>query len=131
MTALKVSGVMATQITVITPFHQQVSTIRHVLMEDGGGITILTVDKSQGHENDCVIASLVLLEGGRGDEKVLGDGRRTNVMLTRARSKLIIVGSGRLMKSNGLEGLFSFVKGRGWVIDGVRDEVGHRDATCC
>lgn len=60
-----------------------------------------TVDEFQGNEADVVIVSLVR----NNDEKVgrglgfLADRRRVNVMLSRARHKLILVGSWRFLES--------------------------------
>jgi superfamily I DNA and/or RNA helicase len=54
-------------------------------------ITINTVDAFQGQERDVVAISLVR-SNEKGEVGFLGDIRRTNVAMTRARKKLIIAG---------------------------------------
>ena len=49
---------------------------------------ILTIDKSQGIDKDIIV---LLIE--RGNEELVQNPRRLNVSLTRAKSKLIIIGS--------------------------------------
>jgi superfamily I DNA and/or RNA helicase len=49
---------------------------------------ILTIDKSQGIDKDIIV---LLIE--RGNEELVQNPRRLNVALTRAKSKLIIIGS--------------------------------------
>lgn len=51
---------------------------------------MLTVDKSQGIDKECI---LFLIQEGADQSKLAGDIRRINVSLTRAKSKLIIVAS--------------------------------------
>ena len=63
-------------------------------------VEVATVDTYQGREKECIVLSLVRSDGvgeGKGGAvglgKLLKDVRRMNVALTRAQSKLIIVGS--------------------------------------
>jgi hypothetical protein len=62
-------------------------------MQDGGWVG--TVDGFQGNEADLVILSLVRNNAGSGARALgfLRDRRRMNVALSRAKSKLVIVGS--------------------------------------
>lgn len=46
------------QIGIISLYKQQVKLLSH-LLEDKKGIEILTADKSQGRDKDCIIISLV------------------------------------------------------------------------
>ena len=57
-----------------------------VIFDNHGAV--LTIDKSQGIDKDVII---LLIE--RGNEDLVENPRRLNVALTRAKSKLIIVGS--------------------------------------
>ena len=68
--ALVRSGVQEEQIGVLSLYRQQVKLLGHVLNGDGGvkkedgkdkrkGIEILTADRSQGRDKDCVIISMV------------------------------------------------------------------------
>jgi len=61
-----------------------------------------TTDKFQGRDKECIIISLVRSnsDGNIGD--LLKDWRRINVAFTRARSKLIILGSKSTLSSNEL-----------------------------
>ena len=55
------------------------------------GLEIDTVDGFQGREKEAVVISLVR-SNDRGEIGFLGDTRRMNVALTRARRKLIVIG---------------------------------------
>lgn len=94
-------------LAVLTPYNEQVKRIsRRVAMErshrlahlDGFDLPkdyVHTIDSFQGDEADIVVVSLVR-NNGRSWRKglgILGDARRMNVMLSRARWKLVIVGS--------------------------------------
>lgn len=51
------SGVAEDQIGVITLYRQQIKLLQE-LLEERKGIEILTADKSQGRDKDCIIMSL-------------------------------------------------------------------------
>lgn len=86
---LRSAGLSADQISVIAPYAAQVRLIRD--LDGGSGVEIDTVDGFQGRENEAVIISLVR-SNDRGEIGFLGDRRRMNVALTRARRKLIVIG---------------------------------------
>ncbi|KEI42381.1 uncharacterized protein L969DRAFT_42474, partial [Mixia osmundae IAM 14324] len=85
-------GITQQQIGVITPYREQVRLLKSML-DSLRGIEVLTADKSQGRDKDCVIISLVRSneEGSTGE--LLKDWRRLNVSITRARRKMILIGS--------------------------------------
>jgi ATP-dependent RNA/DNA helicase IGHMBP2 len=87
---LVAAGVGAEDIAVIAPYSAQVRRLRK-LLADVEGLEIDSVDGFQGREKEAVVLSLVRcnLEGEIG---FLGDIRRTNVALTRARRGLIVIG---------------------------------------
>jgi superfamily I DNA and/or RNA helicase len=87
--ALLESGVSASEIAVIAPYAAQVRRLREELAVPG--LEIDSVDGFQGREKEAVVLSLVRsnLEGEIG---FLADVRRTNVALTRARRKLLVIG---------------------------------------
>jgi ATP-dependent RNA/DNA helicase IGHMBP2 len=83
------AGVEARDIAVIAPYAAQVRLLREQLAIDG--LEIDTVDGFQGREKEAVIISLVRANA-TGEIGFLADTRRTNVALTRARKKLILIG---------------------------------------
>lgn len=87
--ALLESGVPAADIAIITPYAAQVRHLRTLL--DYDGLEIDTVDSFQGREKEAILISLVR-SNPETDIGFLGDVRRINVALTRARRKLIVVG---------------------------------------
>jgi superfamily I DNA and/or RNA helicase len=74
---------------VISPYAAQVRHLRELFRIDE--LEIDTVDGFQGREKEAVIISLVR-SNDRGEIGFLGDTRRMNVALTRARRKLIVIG---------------------------------------
>ena len=90
---------------IITPYRAQVDYLlklaesSHLLEPLHKLMTINTVDAFQGQERDVIAISFV-----RSNEKAevgfLGDIRRTNVAMTRARKKLIMIGDSATLGSN-------------------------------
>ncbi|MBR4553185.1 MAG: AAA family ATPase [Bacteroidaceae bacterium] len=84
-------------IGIISPYRAQVQYLRKLIKSERQlrplrqVITINTVDAFQGQERDIIIVSLVRANE-RGDIGFLRDLRRMNVAITRARSKLILIG---------------------------------------
>lgn len=88
----------ANQIGVITPYAAQVALIRQSLasVPDGRRVEVKTVDGFQGREKELIVFSAV--RAGRGGALgFVSDARRLNVMLTRARRGLIVVGEPRTL----------------------------------
>lgn len=91
------------QIAVIAPFRAQVALLRRELEEEFPGkeeairAMVDTVDRFQGSESDVVILSFANWNEDVHD--LLRDERRLNVALTRARHKLILVGSARVLRT--------------------------------
>ena len=56
--ALVEGGVHSEQIGIISLYRQQITLISHLLQQQPG-IEILTADRSQGRDKDCIIISLV------------------------------------------------------------------------
>ena len=83
------AGVAARDIAVISPYGAQVRLLREQL--DVPGLEIDSVDGFQGREKEAVVISLVR-SNPKGEIGFLGDIRRMNVAMTRARRKLLIVG---------------------------------------
>jgi superfamily I DNA and/or RNA helicase len=92
-------------IGVITPYRAQVDCIQklsessEVLKPHLPVFTINTVDAFQGQERDIIAISLVR-SNEKGEVGFLGDIRRMNVAMTRAKKKLIIVGDSATLGSH-------------------------------
>jgi predicted DNA helicase len=87
-------GVPPEAIAVISPYDAQVQRIRQLLAGDvERGLEVDTVDGFQGREKEAVVVSLVR-SNDAGEVGFLADVRRMNVAITRARSKLVVVGDG-------------------------------------
>ena len=120
---------------VISPYKAQVSWLRrnakkrNILRRLKGKIAINTIDGFQGQERDVVFISLVR---SNDDGKIgfLSDLRRMNVAMTRARMKLVIIGSaGTLTRHPFYEKLFLSQKKE----NGVKkvSEISDGESMCC
>jgi superfamily I DNA and/or RNA helicase len=83
------------KITVLSPYTKQIKALRHK------SIACSTIDSFQGRESDIIVFSTVRCNV-EGDLGFLDDPRRLNVMWTRARLALIIVGDRRTLSTNPL-----------------------------
>ncbi|CAL0302859.1 unnamed protein product [Lupinus luteus] len=91
------NGIAVEQIGVITPYNAQANLIRHAACMTS--LEIHTIDKYQGRDKDCILVSFVRSSEGPTSSaaSLLGDWHRINVALTRAKRKLIMVGSPRTL----------------------------------
>jgi hypothetical protein len=87
--ALLEAGVAPGDVAVIAPYSAQVRRLRAELPIEG--LEIDSVDGFQGRKKEAVVLSLVR-SNAEGEVGFLADVRRTNVALTRARRKLLVVG---------------------------------------
>lgn len=82
---------------IITPYRAQVDRLTKLIEQSPwyedikSLVTINTVDAFQGQERDIIVLSFVR-SNDHGEVGFLADIRRTNVAMTRARKKLIIIG---------------------------------------
>ncbi|AYB29388.1 AAA domain-containing protein [Chryseolinea soli] len=90
---------------IITPYRAQVDYL-HKLAESSATleplhrlVTINTVDAFQGQERDVIAISFVR-SNDKSEVGFLGDIRRTNVAMTRARKKLIMIGDSATLGSH-------------------------------
>lgn len=92
-----------TEIGVVTPYVAQVKLLKRVIKniipedQDPELFEIASVDQYQGREKDLIIFSAVR-SNRLGTVGFLADWRRLNVMLTRARRGVVIVGNSRTLK---------------------------------
>jgi DNA replication ATP-dependent helicase Dna2 len=96
------SGVASNEVGIITPYRAQQSLIRRRLSRNGNILPLLTVDtvdRFQGGEREVIILSL-----SRSDEvtSFLANRKRLNVSLSRARSKLILLGHAPVLEGHPL-----------------------------
>ncbi|AMR32980.1 DNA helicase [Mucilaginibacter sp. PAMC 26640] len=93
---ISASGTAFPSIAIISPYKSQVRMIKELfeassLVQHAGQISINTVDSFQGQERDVVYISMTR-SNTEGTIGFLADIRRTNVAMTRARKKLVIIG---------------------------------------
>lgn len=84
------SGVKCDDIGVISPYRAQVSELRKILP----AIEVSTVDGFQGREKEVILISLVR-SNSKKEVGFLGDARRMNVALTRAKRQLVVFGNSK------------------------------------
>ncbi|KAJ8756155.1 hypothetical protein K2173_024702 [Erythroxylum novogranatense] len=86
-------GIGGEDIGVITPYNSQANLIRTTI--NSSSVEVHTIDKYQGRDKDCILVSFVRSnENPKScNSSLLGDWHRINVALTRAKKKLIMVGS--------------------------------------
>ncbi|MBC8600196.1 AAA family ATPase [Parabacteroides acidifaciens] len=106
----------------ISPYKSQVHYIRGLIKRNAFFkpfrrlITVHTVDGFQGQERDVIMISLVRANE-KGQIGFLGDLRRMNVAITRARMKLIILGDAPTMTRHAFyKALFQYIRQNGQVI---------------
>ncbi|RVE74639.1 hypothetical protein OJAV_G00024120 [Oryzias javanicus] len=89
------AGCRPSDVGVIAPYRQQLKTIWALLQSPVfSGVEVNTVDKYQGRDKSLIVLSFVRSnteEGHLGE--LLKDWRRLNVAITRAKHKLLMVGS--------------------------------------
>ncbi|KNE59561.1 hypothetical protein AMAG_03824 [Allomyces macrogynus ATCC 38327] len=84
------AGLAADEIAVITPYNAQVGLLKDRLHSEFPALEIGSVDGMQGREKEAVVLSLVRSNDQR-EIGFLGDERRLNVAMTRARRHLCVV----------------------------------------
>jgi len=97
----------AQDIGVITPFRAQAACIYRHLPEELQGVTVDTVERYQGGERDVIIVSFAVHTAAQMPAIVAPswDGmvdRKLNVMLTRARQQLILLGDPNVLLNSSL-----------------------------
>ncbi|KAG8800957.1 Tripartite DNA replication factor [Serendipita sp. 398] len=113
--ALVQGGVDESQIGVISLYRQQNKLLSH-LLETYRGVEVLTADRSQGRDKDCIVISMVRANDSNTIGDLLKDWRRLNVSFTRARKKLVFFGSRKTLDSTDLlRDFFKFIEQEGWI----------------
>ncbi len=95
--ALLVEGRKPSDLAVITPFRKQVRLIRSKALDEiAGDLPLIdTVERLQGQDVECIILSFAASDEGyiRGIDGFLFNLNRLNVMISRAKTKVVIFGS--------------------------------------
>lgn len=111
-------GIAPIEIGVVTPYRRQIKAIESLLHKKSKhGIDVNTVDRFQGKEKACLIISFVRSNTSCLVGDLLKDWRRINVAITRARCKLIIIGSeSTLSQDKFISKFVTICHENGWVI---------------
>ena len=91
-------------IGIITPYDSQKNKIKKAIFDNkinDENIIVDTIDGFQGMERDIIIVSLVR-SNDSGKIGFVNDSRRVNVLLTRAKYALIVIGNENCLKNNGI-----------------------------
>ena len=91
-------------IGIISPSRSQQRVIRSALQQQlerpTDRVEVNTIDRYQGRDKDCIIISLVRSNTRRVVGDLLKDWRRTNVAITRAKRKMLLVGSAQTLRAS-------------------------------
>ena len=125
VTTLISAGLDPSTIGIITFYRSQLALLRADIKAVAGTVAAAdlemhTVDKFQGRDKEVIVLSCVRSNEARIVGELLRDWRRVNVAVTRARSKLLIVGSLGTLEGSGtvvLAGLARLMRERGWVVE--------------
>lgn len=103
MKSLIACGVGEKEIGIITPYLDQVNLIRETMPNDSG-VVVGSVDSFQGQERNVILISTVRSYTGKGVGFVgigfVGNKKRLNVTISRAKTAMIIVGNKQVLKTN-------------------------------
>ncbi|KAL9086381.1 MAG: hypothetical protein Q9165_007167 [Trypethelium subeluteriae] len=110
-------GIAASDIGIITFYRSQLALLRQSL-KHRPEVEMHTADRFQGRDKEVIVLSCVRSNEAANVGDLLRDWRRVNVAFTRARSKLVILGSRRTLCGNELLGKFvQLVEEKGWRYD--------------
>lgn len=111
-------GIPASEIGVMTHYRAQLFMLKDKLKVNVG-VEMHTTDRFQGRDKDVVVLSLVRSNESCNIGELLRDWRRINVAFTRAKTKLLVVGSMSTLKGSGSENMLSkfitLMEERSWI----------------
>jgi len=84
----------------MTHYRSQLALLKHGL-RSRPAVEMHTADRFQGRDKEVIILSLVRSNEAKSIGELLKDWRRINVAFTRAKTKLLVVGSRETLKGNG------------------------------
>eukprot|EP00955_Chlamydomonas_euryale_P116561 366426-Chlamydomonas_euryale.AAC.25 len=130
---LLTAGADPTDIGLTSPYKAQVAMLQRQAaaiatacdpLLTGNAIEALTVDKYQGRDKPCIILSFVRSNDQGNTGRLLADWQRINVAVTRAKHKLLLLGSATTLRATPLLGaLIELVESRGWKVQLPKDAV--------
>ena len=107
------AGVKEKDIGVMTPYNGQIDLLGEQLPQD---IELLTADRYQGRDKPCIILSFTRSNKDRKVGNLLADINRLNVALTRAKSKLIMIGNTDTLRADDLLGsMIDIAQKKSWI----------------
>ncbi|GBG28920.1 DNA replication ATP-dependent helicase/nuclease DNA2 [Hondaea fermentalgiana] len=92
-------GAEESDIGIITPYRSQVQALRKEL-PGRDGVEVATIDTYQGRDKECIIISMVRSNVQKDVGGLLHDVARINVAITRAKKKLIVIGSASTLRAS-------------------------------
>lgn len=111
-------GVPASEVGVMTHYRAQLFMLKDKL-KGYSGVEMHTTDRFQGRDKEVIVLSLVRSNDGCNIGDLLKDWRRINVAFTRAKTKLLVVGSMNTLKHSGKENMLSrfisLMEDRDWI----------------
>jgi len=106
-------GVAMGDVGVISPYRAQLRLLRRRIVD---AVEVQTVDTFQGRDKACIVVSLVRSNAEHNVGALLQDWRRINVAFTRAKSKLVVIGSRATLRQSGMCAKFVHVcASKGWI----------------
>lgn len=104
VSALLSIGIPAREIGIMTHYRSQLSLLKNTLTRKLGASTATSVemhtaDRFQGRDKEVVVLSLVRSNEANSIGELLRDWRRINVAFTRAKTKLLVVGSQQTLRN--------------------------------
>ncbi|KAL2692172.1 hypothetical protein Neosp_002578 [[Neocosmospora] mangrovei] len=113
-------GVPETEIGVMTHYRAQLFLLKEKLKWHAG-VEMHTTDRFQGRDKEVIVLSLVRSNDACNIGDLLKDWRRINVAFTRAKTKLLVIGSKTTLKGSGSENMLSrfisLMEDRNWIYD--------------
>lgn len=110
-------GISPKDIGLITLYRSQLAIIKHSLRHRPG-VEMHTADRFQGRDKEVIVLSLVRSNENQIVGDLLKDWRRVNVALTRARTKLLVIGSkSTLLGNNLLKDFVTLMERNSWIYD--------------
>jgi DNA replication ATP-dependent helicase Dna2 len=126
-------GLRLCDLGITSPYSQQTKLIQgriRGLLQKDPSTSVMTIDKFQGQDRSAMVVSLVRSNASKATGALLKDFRRVNVALTRARTKLIVVGNSETVTQvPTLAAVFEGVRDLGTIVDLSKPEASFSSET--